>query len=734
MGKTLIKIDCLDQRLIVASAPTLASGGKNENEVEFNFCEKWNGFEKVAVFYRDVKDPYKSTIDGNGRCVVPWEVLTSDGYIFIGVFGVKDDITRTSEILRYKIKLGAITEDLKPSDPTPELWEQILAGITDKVNVKQGVEHAGKVLGIDEEGNVTPVIGGGSGAILDPTLSKANQAAEAKAVGEALAKKVDSVEGMGLSSNNYTDEEKLKVERNETDIENLSNDLEAFEKNRPFDLTGNPVHIDTFEGMPLNPVTVLEPQQEGSGDPYPAGCGIQLLPFMTLGKTYTAKGLTATVTKEGMVINGTPESDGADVFAERLSLLPGTYFVSGGSPGDTVRLMLAIRRNDGAYNYPVNNSFEIYGDEISITAAILSSGLDKIQDYTLKPMLNRGGTAQPFELYENIRPFVGYDKLDLNAAGKNLLKSYFIPQTVNNVVFTLNSDGKIVANGTASGNIYAFVSASGKDFNLPVGNYVLSGCKPNTGGYYLVDYTYTADGSYIRAYVDSGLRVNIDVFDPTVKHRVQIYIPSGTVLSNVVFEPMIRLASDADATYKLHTGKSYSIQIGRTVYGFRYEWLTGKGLIEWAMKTLNGTENIVKNPGSRGQEDRFVVEGFPNAVEGVGYADRYRLQDWATDDYAFYPAGSQLYIRHKGIESVDAYKAYLSASPSQIAYKLATPVEIQLEPHEINALQGINTLYGDGEITISGRSDMQAVVSNLLKRIATLESKLNESTLSGESE
>ena len=702
MGKTLIKIDCLDQRLIVASAPTLASGGKNENEVEFNFCEKWNGFEKVAVFYRDVKDPYKSTIDGIGRCVVPWEVLTSDGYIFIGVFGVKDDITRTSEILRYKIKLGAITEDLKPSDPTPELWEQILAGIADKVNVKQGVEHAGKVLGIDEEGNVTPVIGGGSGAILDPTLSKENQAAEAKAVGEALVRKVDAVEGMGLSSNDYTDEEKLKVEQNKTDIENLDNDLNAFEKDRPFNLTGNPVQVETFEGMPLNPITVLEPKQSGSGDPYPAG-GKNLIGNWEQGAV-NSKGeefSSATVIRSALakvseknVYVTVPEGFAyffveyaAGVFVNRTDRDMSQAFTLFDS---TTHIRLCLVKNDGGNIVPS----EAVGYQVEYGTV--------------------GTEVVPFE---NIRPFIGYDKLGLTGAGKNLC-----PYVQHNEVAAL----RLFAGRT----------------------YVVSIADESASDITLLLYSDGIGQTYNRSVpinrVDGGRRYGVFTLSADVTHVNFTWGATSTLI-----DPQIEENSVA-TSYEPYQGKTYTVQISRTVYGFRYEWLTGKGWIEWIKYELDGTEDV-SDYGSR--MFLWIDNSIPYAadrVPGTGFCSHGAYDFEGTtntrsnfavfvgvdDSTGHYLAFGGLY---SAFDSLDTFKAYLAAqkaagTPVQIVYKLATPVEIQLEPHEINALQGVNTLYGDGEITISGRSDMQAVVSNLLKKIAMLENKLNESTLSGESE
>ncbi len=128
MGKTLIKVECIDQRLFVSSAPMIASGGRNEDAIEFNFCSLWEGFAKTAVFYRQDNTVYHMVIEGN-RCTIPHEVLTDEGLMYFGVFGVKGDITRTSEIASYRVVKGAITTDTVVSDPTPDVYAQIMDAI-----------------------------------------------------------------------------------------------------------------------------------------------------------------------------------------------------------------------------------------------------------------------------------------------------------------------------------------------------------------------------------------------------------------------------------------------------------------------------------------------------------------------------------------------------------------------------------------------------------------------------
>lgn len=130
MGKTLIRVDCVDQRLFVTSPQSIASGGRNEDIVEFNFCPLWDGYAKTAVFYRSENDVYHAVLSGN-QCIIPHEVLVSDGWMYFGVFGTKGDTTRTSEVIRYRVVKGALTTGTKPSDPTPDIYAQIMSQLAD---------------------------------------------------------------------------------------------------------------------------------------------------------------------------------------------------------------------------------------------------------------------------------------------------------------------------------------------------------------------------------------------------------------------------------------------------------------------------------------------------------------------------------------------------------------------------------------------------------------------------
>ncbi|MBR5199247.1 MAG: hypothetical protein IKW20_05400 [Bacteroidales bacterium] len=121
-----IHVSCKDQVLKITEAPIIASGGVNETRVVFTFCEKWDGFVKTAVFYVDADDPKGVILDENDTCVLPWEVCATNGSFYITVFGNKEDIRRTSSVIKYKVSKGVVVGETYPSDPTPEVYEQIV--------------------------------------------------------------------------------------------------------------------------------------------------------------------------------------------------------------------------------------------------------------------------------------------------------------------------------------------------------------------------------------------------------------------------------------------------------------------------------------------------------------------------------------------------------------------------------------------------------------------------------
>lgn len=114
-------------------------------------------------------------------------------------------------------------------------------------------------------------------------------------------------------------------------------------------------------------------------------------------------------------------------------------------------------------------------------------------------------------------------------------------QVINGVTFTVNDDKSVTVNGTATASIYAFEFVS--NLTLPAGVYKITGC-PDSGSVstYRIQVYNSASGSNVMTAEDVG---NGRAFrlSTTGKLLVRIGISSGTTVSNLVFKPMISVAS-----------------------------------------------------------------------------------------------------------------------------------------------------------------------------------------------
>lgn len=128
---SIINIRCIDQTLTVTNAPLISSGNIQTDSLKFEFCPMWDGYLKTAIFYRSESEVYAVLVDENSEAIVPKEVLQNEGYFYFGVHGVSGDKVKTSQVLRYRVVKGAISDEVLIPDPTPDIYAQIMKMIED---------------------------------------------------------------------------------------------------------------------------------------------------------------------------------------------------------------------------------------------------------------------------------------------------------------------------------------------------------------------------------------------------------------------------------------------------------------------------------------------------------------------------------------------------------------------------------------------------------------------------
>ena len=144
---TTIQIKCTDQRLQVLNAPVISSGGSQETCMQFEFGSKWEGYGKTAVFYRTKYQVYNVVLDYENKCVVPDEVLESEGRFYFGIYGVKEGVRKTTDIMKYDVIQGAYIEGETPIEPTRDIYEQILSAYGNNTTKVEQVARETALLG-----------------------------------------------------------------------------------------------------------------------------------------------------------------------------------------------------------------------------------------------------------------------------------------------------------------------------------------------------------------------------------------------------------------------------------------------------------------------------------------------------------------------------------------------------------------------------------------------------------
>lgn len=327
---------------------------------------------------------------------------------------------------------------------------------------------------------------------------------------------------------------------------------------------------------------------------------------------------------------------------------------------------------------------------------------------------------------EPMQDLNGYDKPWVGGAGKNKLNASSGSGTVSGVTFT-NTNGVIVASGSATANIYRQVGTFTPENGV---EYILTGCPSGgvngkyriaLGGYgydFGNGYTFTGDGQ--------SHNISCDVYTG--------YPTTGTTLT---FKPMIRLASESDATWQPYSnicpisghtsvdvivspttsasdGTTYTTDLGRTVYGGTLDVTSGVLTVDRAMVTIDGDEIMHQVDGSKNcyisMNDMASQADYRASMRSNGFEVIISGRDATVIDSPYWVTGyvknsayegqNWLYFHIDGANSLTEVRTYLASNPLQVVYELATPQTYQLTAQQISLLTGDNNIWSDGAITL----------------------------------
>lgn len=505
----------------------------------------------------------------------------------------------------------------------------------------------------------------------------------------------------------------------------------------PLEESGNPVVCYPVAGYPLGVKASWEPVQEGSGTPYPAGGGKQLLDtnkcVPTVEKPY---GMTITLDGDVFKVSGVPNE-------EVTTTEPYSFAVCTCSQEELRGKGYKVTA--WAIKGKVNNAWGLRTEsENSLAiAAELTPGVNN--DIQLRLMVSKD-TPTAWEPYENIRPIKGRDSVTVErCGGGNLFKFPYSTSAAsrNGLVITSQQDGSITVNGTATADTWYVINLN-IEKRLPMNTpMALSGCPAggSTKTYYI--------GLYLggKWFSDSGNgNTGVKFTTREIASRCEVSIIKGTVCNNLTFFPKIEVGTTI-TPYSKYQGSTNTLTLPETVYGGEVDAVSGDGQDTQKLVILNGTESWnswginAHDPAITGfytydinDYDAKNTKGICSHLEtpnqdvwggrnaGIGFAivgsSRYFMLSMLTSSLPDISAGHE----------VASLKAYLAAqndagTPVQIAYKLATPTPFTATGAQpIPALAGVNTVLTDADsATVTGRADP-------IKRITDLEDAVASQT------
>lgn len=500
--------------------------------------------------------------------------------------------------------------------------------------------------------------------------------------------------------------------------------------------TGNPVTCYPVAGYPLGVVAKWEPTQAGSGEPYPAGGGVNQWKWQKDVVFDAAEyPLQLAIADFPAELVGVPITMYADYKSGSTSgATSAVHFYKAGSRVGTCVLGTAATLTD------VPDMAYFYA----------GTGDGSKGAYFKDIMLVKGNTKPTaYAPYENIRPISGRESVTVERCGKNLLKNKG-NKTINGIEWTFDDQGLISIKGTIGQNLSDYYFWGGTEENAEAFTthvaLVLSS-----------NYVTNDPNCIFGARTDAGLLRNLGKFN-------RVSIPSGTRIYGVFMRVLnatvdysgiyaqLELGTTAPTSYTPYQGDTLALALPGTVYGGNVDAVTGKGAETWKLMTLDGTEawnswgvdfkvnghtgfyllavndyNTDKNAFALSSHYKFTYGTYGGAQLGFGLAEsqsKYLIISVANDTLADTSSKDA---------AIKSFKAFLAAqaaagTPVQIAYKLAQPVPITATGAQpIPALAGSNTVLTDADsVTVTGRADPAHAIAALQAQLATATQQLVE--------
>lgn len=473
---------------------------------------------------------------------------------------------------------------------------------------------------------------------------------------------------------------------------------------------GTIVQHDCLESMGISVLSKVEPKQEGTGDPYPAGAGKNKLNITAV--STTSNGITYTVEEDGSIIcNGT--NTVLDTFVLSKEMLPtGNYRLlgcpaGGSASGDgSYRLQTNIKMSDGTIRYisDIGEGASFTLEEIpeTIQVFIILAKNGTYNNLTFKPMIiSADETDLTYAPYSNIRPIVGYDNISITRCGKNIC-----PGVVMGAAY-------MTKNGTFNTSQPSYTSTN--KFVVAEGVNYIDSTDNNTSLNRKTFHYWNDKGEWLGVWKGTeGYTLNNRPVG-AVMAAITYYNPDTTQIAKWA---QVEVGTTATA-YEPYKGETYTISLGGTYYGGTLDVNRGELVVNGIRMVLDNNQEW----GRAGDEGayRFYISAIsgllPAKAESIPH-DTLICSHYPTIVYtSLYQSIMGIAVNHSGTlgvynplyanYTVEQFKAELAKEPITIYFELTEPYTVKVDPQRITTLNGVNTVYShDGSVVVDFNRDV----------------------------
>jgi hypothetical protein len=521
-------------------------------------------------------------------------------------------------------------------------------------------------------------------------------------------------------------------------------------------VSGNPITIkDAAEANAVDVSVDIEPIQDlhGYDNPWAGGAGKNLIPMTVAnlksantsgtwsGNSYVYGGITYTIQTDsggnvtGINADGTSTSSYSPFYiSSQMNVESGKEYIINGSPqspsSSTWRLWV-----ESSTAFPSGNrlSDDTVGDSrrtamanetVSVYIQIFSGQI--LSNKMFYPMIRLATVSDAtFAPYSNISPITGQTEVVIDDCGKNLIgKGTQIDGLVDITTMKFIS--------TRNGHGYYF-----RTTDLP--DVITMSATNGNRAYYAYFNEVPADNVVCLSANQSQTTLpNTITVDKTYKYIHLQFSYGVQTATNIQVE-----AGSTATTYEPYKGKTYTIQLGDTIYGGELDVITGELTVDRASVDLG---SLTWTTLASGRHSAFISNGKfapTNTDIANALSSQYKVTS-ATDipniDSSFcYGANgvANLLVNDSRYNGEDATAFKTAMNGVQLVYELATPYTIQLTQQQIRLLKGTNNIscntgdlsikyYPDnvlGQLKGDIESEYDAIIQNLLERIEALENQ-----------